>query len=268
MNTKKELWKEYPLNFDFEGIQRLEFSNLGRVKSYNKLFPDGNIIKGSLQGGYPIIRIRLLQRRTEKQEEKLQLFRDQIQQFNEEIKAIVSANTPREIKETGLDFQLQELRKKRDEQVEKHKLWNRKINNKRAINIAILVHKAVAELFLPTPQKDQKFIIHQDFDKLNNTVENLAWVNQEVLTQRQKKHPKVVLYEFKKQFEEKKPKTYSSKLKENDVLFIKQRIEKGDTLKKLAQQFGVSDMQIYRIKTGENWSHVKSVSELKAEMQK
>lgn len=59
---KNEIWREYPFNLDFEITQRLEFSNLGRVKSYSKSFPEGNIIKGSLQGGYPIIRLRIFQK--------------------------------------------------------------------------------------------------------------------------------------------------------------------------------------------------------------
>jgi hypothetical protein len=33
--------------------------------------------------------------------------------------------------------------------------------------------------------------------------------------------------------------------------------KKQPTLKALAKQFKVSDMQIHRIKTGENWSHVR-----------
>ena len=49
-------------------------------------------------------------------------------------------------------------------------------------------------------------------------------------------------------------------------MYIKNKLMKGDiTSKKLAEQFGVSDMQIYRIKTGENWGHIKTVSELKSE---
>jgi hypothetical protein len=28
-------------------------------------------------------------------------------------------------------------------------------------------------------------------------------------------------------------------------------------LKMLAKQFGISEMQLYRIKSGENWGHVK-----------
>jgi uncharacterized protein YjcR len=39
---------------------------------------------------------------------------------------------------------------------------------------------------------------------------------------------------------------------------IKRKLLNGKTrLKMIAKQFGVSDMQIHRIKTGENWSHVK-----------
>ena len=50
-----------------------------------------------------------------------------------------------------------------------------------------------------------------------------------------------------------------------DVLHIKEKLNKGATLRQLAKQFGVSDMQIYRIKSGENWSSVKTVRELKEE---
>jgi LysM repeat protein len=34
-------------------------------------------------------------------------------------------------------------------------------------------------------------------------------------------------------------------------------LAKGDTLKKIATKFKVSDMQIHRIKIGENWGKVK-----------
>jgi Mor family transcriptional regulator len=30
----------------------------------------------------------------------------------------------------------------------------------------------------------------------------------------------------------------------------------GKKIKVLAKQYGVSEMQIYRIKSGENWSHI------------
>ena len=48
-----------------------------------------------------------------------------------------------------------------------------------------------------------------------------------------------------------------SKLSEAKVLVIKKMLAKGKTLREIADKYKVSDMQIHRIKTGENWSHVK-----------
>lgn len=48
----------------------------------------------------------------------------------------------------------------------------------------------------------------------------------------------------------------SSKLKESDVRIIKHQLELGVPGATLARTFGVSEMQISRIKKGENWSYV------------
>ena len=50
---------------------------------------------------------------------------------------------------------------------------------------------------------------------------------------------------------------YNTKLTAAKVKQIKTSLAKGKTLKELAVKFKVSDMQIYRIKTGENWGHIK-----------
>jgi len=34
-------------------------------------------------------------------------------------------------------------------------------------------------------------------------------------------------------------------------------LDEGKTLRKIAELFGVSDMQIFRIKKGLNWAHIK-----------
>jgi len=41
------------------------------------------------------------------------------------------------------------------------------------------------------------------------------------------------------------------------VKVIKQMLKEKKTLKAIAKKFNVSDMQIHRIKTKENWAHVK-----------
>jgi DNA invertase Pin-like site-specific DNA recombinase len=50
------------------------------------------------------------------------------------------------------------------------------------------------------------------------------------------------------------------KLTANKVKFIKKRLADPNRtirLKMLAKQFGISEMQLYRIKRGENWGHIK-----------
>ncbi len=258
---KKEIWKEYPLDFDFEGSYRIEVSDKGNIKTYNTLNPGGKIIKGSLQGGFPIIRIKLFRKRSETDQNKLNEVQEQIDVLNSKIKELDFGKKDAEEK--------QKLREERDSLVQKRKKHNLRIDKKRCINIAILKHKAVAELFLPKPEnEDKKFIIHKDFDKENNSVDNLEWASQEELNTRYQQHPKNVLFAFKKQFLEAKPNTGASKLSEQDVLYIKKRLKRGDSLRKLASRFHVSDMQIHRIKTGENWGHVKLVEDLLEEKKK
>lgn len=257
----KEVWKEYPLNYKHEGYYKVEFSNRGRIKTYNKLNPEGKIITGSIQGGYPILRVKLLKPRTKRQQSKLETIQNEVDDLNSKIKVL--------IKEAPGSEELAELRAQRDAAVQKRKAANKKINNTRAINVGILVHKAVAELFLPKPEDpEKKFIIHKDFDKTNNYYKNLDYYSQEQLNERYMKHPKNELYKFKRMLSDTKPIPSTSKLNENQVLTIKKRLKKGYTLRRLARQFGVSDMQIHRIKTGENWDHVKLIEDIIEEKQK
>lgn len=52
----------------------------------------------------------------------------------------------------------------------------------------------------------------------------------------------------------------NKKLSEIDVIRLKKKLldpNRKTRLKILARQFGVSEMQLHRIKTGENWGHIK-----------
>lgn len=49
----------------------------------------------------------------------------------------------------------------------------------------------------------------------------------------------------------------NGKLSINDVKVIKKKIKEGIPLKHIGKEFGVSEMQINRIKTGENWGNGK-----------
>ncbi|WP_111706930.1 HNH endonuclease [Lutibacter citreus] len=111
-------------------------------------------------------------------------------------------------------------------------------------------HRIVAELFCDK-KEDQVYVIHLNFDKLNNESSNLKWVNKSEMFLHHKKNPKK-LERFGKR-------TYS-KLTEGRVRLIKKKIfdpNRKTRLKMIAKQFGISEMQLYRIKSGENWGSVK-----------
>lgn len=111
-------------------------------------------------------------------------------------------------------------------------------------------HRAVAELFLDK-REDQKFVIHLDFDKINNVASNLRWVNRAELNEHNKLNPV-----HKKRLGKR---TYS-KLTEGRVRLIKRKINdpnRKTRMRLIAKQFGISEMQLYRIKSGENWGSVK-----------
>lgn len=112
------------------------------------------------------------------------------------------------------------------------------------------VHRLVAELFLERGE-DEKYVIHLDFDKENNKASNLKWVNKANMFLHHKKNPKKIARIGQV--------TYS-KLTEGRVRLIKKKIfdpNRKTRMRMIAKQFGISEMQLYRIKSGENWSHVK-----------
>lgn len=112
------------------------------------------------------------------------------------------------------------------------------------------VHRIVAILFLEK-QDDQRFVIHVDFNKRNNKVKNLKWVNTSALNEHHKLNPKKL---------NRKGKITYSKLTEGRVRMIKKKIfdpNRKTRMRIIAKQFGISEMQLYRIKSGENWGHVK-----------
>jgi len=112
-------------------------------------------------------------------------------------------------------------------------------------------HKLVAETFIERTSEDQKYVIHLDYNKHNNNVWNLRWATKEEVEAHQKNNP---MYRSAS-----KRITYS-KLTPGRVKMIKRIINdpnRKTRMKIIAKQFGVSVQQLYRIKWGENWGHVK-----------
>jgi hypothetical protein len=119
------------------------------------------------------------------------------------------------------------------------------------------VHRLVASGFLQQPSAEHKIVIHLDYEKLNNSSENLKWVTKKEKEVHQMGSP-YFLAGIEKRREKKTLK--GLKLNAKQVLNIKKLIkdpERKKTFKQIAHDFNISEMQLYRIKSGENWSHIK-----------
>jgi len=115
----------------------------------------------------------------------------------------------------------------------------------------LYIHRLVAEYFCVLKSSKHRFVLHKDHKKENNKALNLLWATQEQQIAHARKDPNVL----KHISPEKGPKLNAEKVKQIKVELFKTKVQ--PTLKRLAKKYKVSDMQIHRIKTGENWSHVK-----------
>jgi len=123
------------------------------------------------------------------------------------------------------------------------------INN---IQRTYYVHKLVAEVWIPKPSKNHTYVTHLDGNLINNHISNLEWHTKESLRE---KH-----IEFTKKRHE-NPEYFkpikNSKLKVSDVMLLKSMLKRGVVQAKIAKMFCISEMQVTRIKRGENWKDVK-----------
>ena len=118
------------------------------------------------------------------------------------------------------------------------------------------IHKLVAEFFVEKKSDNHIFVIHKDFDKLNNVCQNLACMTKEEMLDHNRNNPNVI----------NRPRPVKSKnykLNDSKVLMIKKMLKSDKSrLKMIAKQFGITHTQLNRIRSGENWGHVKLVEEM------
>lgn len=109
------------------------------------------------------------------------------------------------------------------------------------------VHKVVAEIFLQPQDESQTIVIHLDYNKENNRVENLKWVSKEEWKAHLLKNPNFI----------KARATQKHKLTEADVKMIKRMLARGKQKHRtIARKFDISVTQVKRIESGENWKDV------------
>ena len=125
-----------------------------------------------------------------------------------------------------------------------------KINSK---DYQFYIHKLVAEHFIKKSGKTQTYVLHVNHDKLNNKVTNLKWASRDDMEKHQQKSPLVKAYR-------ERTKVKGHKLTAIKVRSMKEKMFSKNRklrMKDIAKQFGISEMQLYRIKSGYNWGHVK-----------
>lgn len=122
-------------------------------------------------------------------------------------------------------------------------------------NGTIYVHREVAKLFCKKTSPKQKYVIHINHKKEDNNYKNLKWATLEEVSTHQQKSPAKIAYK-----KVQASKTKGLKLNATQVKAIKDTIanpKRKLTYKQIAAKYKVSEMTLYRIKSGENWSKVK-----------
>lgn len=118
----------------------------------------------------------------------------------------------------------------------------------------LYIHREMAQLFLSRPSAKHKYVIHRNHNKLDNSVKNLSWATLEKMIAHQQNSPAKLAYKEKQANKSEGLKLNISQVKKiKTILGSKKR---NITIKKLAQNYGVSEMTLYRIKSGENWGRI------------
>lgn len=112
-----------------------------------------------------------------------------------------------------------------------------------------LIHRLVAMTFLPKPKRGAVFVIHKDRNPANNNYKNLMWVDRDG-------HLKHAMGSERWKLSYRTSRNV--KLTEEKVRVLKRKMKEGkESIPSLAKKYGVSDMQLYRIRSGENWGWLK-----------
>ncbi|MEO8710499.1 MAG: HNH endonuclease [Parafilimonas sp.] len=241
-----ELWTNVRFDFEFTNDYQLEVSNFGRLRSFNKI-SDGDLVQGSMINGYRIIRLKFFIQRDEKVQARLNNLQKQVTKLTAKLKAqIENGDSKKDIQETRLLLLTlkRNLQKKFKDDTQS-----------RTINYHSLIHRLVADYFLPKPKASQTVVAHLDFNKLNNRVDNLKWMTPEENYAHQQKSPYVIKEKQQRSLGF-RSNTKVAKLTVTKVMLLKKLLNQNKPVRQLVKQFKITDMQVYRIKRGENWKNI------------
>lgn len=245
-----EQWKTIKFDFEFTNEGRIEVSNFGRLRTFNKV-SDGNIINGSMINGYRIIRLKLYKPRDEKIQNKFNYLQQQVSKLTRKLKSLKNNDESKKIINETTEL-LESLKK----------MVSKKFQDdlkERTINYHSLIHRLVADYFLKKPTSQQTIVAHLDHNKLNNRASNLNWMTPEENYEHQKNSPYVIKEKQERRYRYKEN-SKTTKLTVTKVMLLKKLINQGKPMKQLVRLFKVTDTQIFRIKRGENWADIEAAN--------
>ncbi len=247
-NYPGEEWKTVKFGFEVTNQGRIEVSNFGRLRTFNKI-SDGNILNGSMVNGYKIIRLKLYEPREERIQNKLNSLQRQVLKQAKKLKMLKETGEPKKIINEASAV-LEEMKTNLSEKFQLDL-------KERTINYHSLIHRLVALYFLRKPSATQTIVAHLDFDKLNNKASNLKWMTPEENYDHQQSSPHVIKDKQERRTG-RKENSRSTKLTVTKVMLLKKLLNQNKPMKQLVRQFKITDTQILRIKRGENWSDVQA----------
>lgn len=118
----------------------------------------------------------------------------------------------------------------------------------------LYIHRELAKLFLNKKSSKYEFVIHKNHNKLDNTAKNLKWATLDEMIEHQQNSPAKIAYKKKQANRQ-----VGLKLTVAQVKKIKDALNNTRrklTIKQLANKYAVSEMTMYRIKSGENWGRI------------
>jgi HNH endonuclease/NUMOD4 motif len=242
-----EQWKTIKFDSVYTNEGRIEVSDFGRIRTFNKL-SNGNIIKGSMINGYRIIRLKLYTPREERIQKRLDHLQQQVFKLARKVKSL-KENKESKLLTTETEALLNSLKDNLSKKFQDDL-------KARTVHRHFLIHRLAAAYFLPKPSAKQIIVGHLDYNKLNHRANNLKWMTQDENIIHQQKSPYVI--KEKKERGGRKEDSKTAKLSVIKVMLLKKLLIQGKPVKQLSKQFRVTDTQILRIKRGENWGDVKA----------
>lgn len=128
----------------------------------------------------------------------------------------------------------------------------------------LIIHRAVAKLFLPSPSTPKHQVNHKNGIRKDNRLENLEWLTGQENTlhgwrSNKRKQSQKVIDRVKKQFGgTKNPK---AKITYEVAMKIRELRKKGEFYKVIAKKFGISVSQVGQICTGKFWKETPELLE-------